>query len=207
MGRKPSESELSDKTGLARSTLRRCKLLIDLPEEYRDEMLMELKLPRPQQKLTEDFFIEMERALTTVSRSMPKTIPNRDRVRRVLIPKYREGVIKNRTDFRYPAKFRAELVRAKSTFRGGSPVEGGLIVYKELEALSRQIVDKTRAKGSVETTEAGREQSSHKAQYSLATRVIEILMDHLDHQRCPAQPVPLLAKSTQRRATPQRNRS
>ncbi len=113
LSRRPTEAELSDRTGLSRSTLRRCKLLIDLPEEYRDEMLLELKRPKSQQKLTEDFFIEMERALTTVSRSMPEAMPNRDRVRRVLISKYRDGVIKNRTDFRYLAKIaRATRVRA-----------------------------------------------------------------------------------------------
>jgi ParB/RepB/Spo0J family partition protein len=114
--RRPTEAELSDRTGLSRSTLRRCKLLIDLPEEYRDEMLLELKRPKAQQKLTEDFFIEMERALTTVSRSMPSAMPNRDRVRRVLISKYRDGVIKNRTDFRYLAKIaRATRVKANET--------------------------------------------------------------------------------------------
>jgi ParB family chromosome partitioning protein len=113
LGRRPTEAELSDKTGLSRSTLRRCRLLIDLPEEYRNAMLMELERPKPQQKLTEDFFIEMERALTTVSRSMPKVMPNRDRVRRVLISKYRDGVIKNRTDFRYLARIaRAARVKA-----------------------------------------------------------------------------------------------
>jgi ParB family chromosome partitioning protein len=111
--RRPTEAELSDRTGLSRSTLRRCKLLIDLPEQYRAEMLLELKLPKPQQKLTEDFFIEMERALTTVSRSMPQAIRNRDHVRRVLIHKYREDIIKNRTDFRYLAKIaRAARVEA-----------------------------------------------------------------------------------------------
>src|SRR5260370_42449104 len=76
-------------------------------------MLLELKRPRHQQERTEECFIEMERALTTVSRAMPEVIPNRDRVRRVLISKYRDGVIKNRTDFRYLAKIaRAEKVKA-----------------------------------------------------------------------------------------------
>jgi ParB/RepB/Spo0J family partition protein len=113
LGRRPTEAELSDRTGLSRSTLRRCRLLVDLPEEYWAEMLSELNRPKAQQKLTEDFFIEMERALTTVSRSMPEVIGDRDRVRRVLITKYRNGVIKNRTDFRYLAKIaRATRVEA-----------------------------------------------------------------------------------------------
>jgi ParB/RepB/Spo0J family partition protein len=113
LGRKPTEADLSDKTGLSRSTLRRCKLLIELPEHYREEMLAELQRPKPQQKLTEDFFIEMERALTTVSRAMPGLIGNRDKVRKILISKYRDGIIKNRTDFRYLAKIaRAGRVEA-----------------------------------------------------------------------------------------------
>jgi hypothetical protein len=85
------------------------------------------------------------------------------------------------------------LVRAESTFRAGSPVEGGLIVYKELEALSRQIVDKTRARGLWRPLRPG-ESSPRIRQNTAWQRVIEILMDHLDHQRCPALPIPLLAK-------------
>ena len=113
LGRKPTEAELVDRTGLSRSTIRRCKLLIELPDEYRSQMLLELKLPKSQQKLTEDFFIEMERALTTVQRSMPAVIENRDSVRRVLIEKYREGTIANRTDFRYLPKIaRATKIEA-----------------------------------------------------------------------------------------------
>lgn len=111
--RKPTEAEVCDRTGLSRSTLRRCKLLVDLPAEYVDEMLKELSRPKAQQKLTEDFFIEMERALTTVSRLMPEAVPHRDRTRKILISKYEKGVIKNRTDFRLLAKIaRATRVHA-----------------------------------------------------------------------------------------------
>jgi ParB family transcriptional regulator, chromosome partitioning protein len=111
--RKPNERELSDHTGLSRGVIRRCKLLIDLPENYKSEILEELQRPKKSQRLTEDFFIEMERALTTVERAMPDVLQrqDRDKTRRALINKFKEGVIDNRTDFRMVSKIaRAERV-------------------------------------------------------------------------------------------------
>jgi ParB family transcriptional regulator, chromosome partitioning protein len=110
-GRPPTERELSAETGLARGLLRRCRLLMELPPKYREDLLDELNRPKSQQKLTEDFFIEMERALTTVQRALPDVMEEKDRVRDVLISKYKVGTIKNITDFRSLAKIaRAEKV-------------------------------------------------------------------------------------------------
>jgi ParB family transcriptional regulator, chromosome partitioning protein len=109
--RKPTEREISNQTGLKRSVIRRSRLLAELPDRYKDDMLDELKKPKAEQKLTEDLFIEMERALKTVERAIPGVIDNKDRVRRVLISKYESGVIPNRVHFRNVAKIaRAERV-------------------------------------------------------------------------------------------------
>jgi ParB family transcriptional regulator, chromosome partitioning protein len=109
--RTPTEEEISKETGLRRGVIRRCKLLIELPQKYRDSLLDELNKPKSQQKLTEDFFIEMERALKTVERAMPAVIDSKNRVRNVLIDKYREGTIRDITDFRYlPMIARADRV-------------------------------------------------------------------------------------------------
>jgi hypothetical protein len=55
----------------------------------------------------------MERALTTVERAMPGVIDDRDRVRHVLLDKYKRKVIDNRVHFRNVAKIaRAENVGA-----------------------------------------------------------------------------------------------
>jgi ParB/RepB/Spo0J family partition protein len=109
--RTPNERELSHKTGLNRTTIRRCKLLMELPSKYRNEILRELHKPKSRQKITEDLFIEMERALKTVERAMPDAIPNKDKVRRVLINKYKKGIIDNKVHFRQVAKIaRAEKV-------------------------------------------------------------------------------------------------
>jgi ParB/RepB/Spo0J family partition protein len=109
--KEPTERDISDQTGLNRSVIRRCKLLIDLPENYKDDILAELNKPKSQQKITEDLFIEMERALKTVERAMPMVIGNKDVVRDILLKKYKSGVINNRVHFRNIAKIaRAEAV-------------------------------------------------------------------------------------------------
>ena len=100
----PNEREISQKTGLNRSTIRRCKLLMELPKKYRQQILRELHKPKSKQKITEDLFIEMERALKTVERAMPDVIPDKDKVRHVLINKYKNGTIENKVHFRQIAK-------------------------------------------------------------------------------------------------------
>ena len=70
-GREPTEAELSELTGLTRGQIRRCRFLLDLPNKYRELLEKELALPKQIQGLSEDFFIEMERALKTVSNRVP----------------------------------------------------------------------------------------------------------------------------------------
>jgi ParB family chromosome partitioning protein len=114
--KEPTEADLSSKTGLARGTIRRCKLLMELPKKYKSMLLDELKKPKARQRLSEDFFIEMEKAIKTVSRAMPDAIPDKDVAREVLLNKYQEGVIGNIVDFRMVAKIaRAEKVGADPT--------------------------------------------------------------------------------------------
>ncbi len=113
LGKEPGERELSEQTGLARSVIRRCRLLIELPVKYRDDLLEELKKPKQQQKLSEDFFIEMERALKTVERAIPDVIDDKNRVRDVLIQKYKRDVVHDMTDLRQVGKIaRADKVAA-----------------------------------------------------------------------------------------------
>lgn len=112
----PNERELSEETGLSRSIIRRSKLLMNLPENHIDLIKAELKKPNSNQRISEDFYIEMERALTTVSRSMPDVLTNPvqiENARQVLLEKYQKGIIQNITDFRKLAKVaRASYVEA-----------------------------------------------------------------------------------------------
>src|SRR6185437_3796856 len=57
-----------------------------------------------QQQLSEDLFIEMERALKTVQNYVPAAIDDLNSARDALIDKYRSKVIKNVTDFRKLSK-------------------------------------------------------------------------------------------------------
>jgi len=100
----PNEIELSKETGLTRGQIRRCHLLLDLPQRFKDILLEELELPKSQQKISEDFFIEMERSLKTVVKRIPEFGDNIDEIRHSLIDKFKTGIIDNITDFRQLSK-------------------------------------------------------------------------------------------------------
>lgn len=103
-GKDPTEAELSEITGLARGQIRRCRLLLNLPKHYMEMLLNELEKPKSKQRLSEDFFIEMERALRAINNRIPDAIANLDDARSVLIDKFLKKVIDNATDFRKLSK-------------------------------------------------------------------------------------------------------
>lgn len=170
LGKPPNEQELSEKTGLARAVIRRCKLLMELPQEYKDEILNELKKPKPQQRITEDLFIEMERSLKTVERAMPDLIEDKDAVRRLLIDKYKNGIIKSKVDFRQIAKMaRVERVGGNKT-----------VAHRELDKLFTQEkyrIDHAYAKS---VAEAYRERDLNTSLISLHRQLSEIDVQELD---------------------------
>jgi len=101
---KPNEIELSSATGLTRGQIRRCNLLLDLPDNFKEMLMEELKLPKSKQKLSEDLFIEMEKSLKTVVKRIPKFENNLKEIRHVLVDKVKSGVITAVTDFRQLGK-------------------------------------------------------------------------------------------------------
>ena len=103
-GHEPNEIQLSEETGLTRGQIRRCRLLLDLPERFKDMLLQELELPKLQQKLSEDLFIEMEKSLKTVTNRLPDYSDRIDGIRDALIAKFRDGLIPAVTDFRQLSK-------------------------------------------------------------------------------------------------------
>jgi ParB family chromosome partitioning protein len=107
--KEPTEEELSEITGLTRGQIRRCKLLVDLPDKYKTMLQEELSLPKHLQKLSEDLFIEMERALKTVKNRVPSAVKNLDSARDALIKKFQGGVINNITDFRKLSKIATSI--------------------------------------------------------------------------------------------------
>ena len=100
----PTEKQLSEETGLSRGQIRRCRYLLDLPDRFKNLLENELKLPKPQQKLSEDLFIEMERSLKTVLNRLPIYEEDIDGIRDTLVEKFRQGLIPAVTDFRQLSK-------------------------------------------------------------------------------------------------------
>jgi ParB/RepB/Spo0J family partition protein len=134
-GKNPTEIELSKRTGLSRGVVRRCRYLLGLPDEYRAMVLDELKKPKQQQRLTEDFFIEMERSLKTVQRAMPEAVPDKDEVRRVLVEKFKHETINNRVHFRLMGK----IARAKTV---GADEESAKRALKRLFSPNKYSIQK-----------------------------------------------------------------
>lgn len=103
-GQEPNEVKLSELTGLTRGAIRRCQLLIDLPDRFKELLLEELGKPKSDQRLSEDFFIEMEKSLKTITRRLPDYEQKIDEIRDVLVAKFQEGIIPAVTDFRQLSK-------------------------------------------------------------------------------------------------------
>lgn len=103
-GSEPTEAVLSELTGLTRGAIRRCQLLIDLPDRFKTMLVSELEKPKSQQRLSEDFFIEMEKSLKTVTRRLKEYEPRIDSIRDTLIQKFRSRTISAVTDFRRLSK-------------------------------------------------------------------------------------------------------
>ncbi len=51
----PTEKDIAEETGLPRASIRRSRLLMDMPQEYRDQLLTDLQKPKNQQQLSETF--------------------------------------------------------------------------------------------------------------------------------------------------------
>lgn len=114
-GKKPSERDLSHKTGLAVGQIRRCRLLMTLPEKDRDLLSFELDKPKAQQKFSEDFFIELQRSLKTIERRLPELSDDLDEMRDTFIEKYERDVIGAVTDFRLLARMSGAAAENEKT--------------------------------------------------------------------------------------------
>jgi ParB/RepB/Spo0J family partition protein len=108
-GYPPNEVQLSELTGLTRGAIRRCQLLINLPNRFKQIILSELEKPKLQQKFTEDFFIEMEKAIKTIVKRIPSYEAQIDDIRDALIDKFRRDKITAVTDFRQLSKIATAL--------------------------------------------------------------------------------------------------
>ena len=103
-GLKPTEGELSALTGMSRGAIRRCRLIMEIPQRHRTEILRELEKPERQQRITTDLFIEVQRAVNTLRRYVPDLVSLRTKLRDALIRKYKNETIVNVVHMRLVAK-------------------------------------------------------------------------------------------------------
>jgi ParB/RepB/Spo0J family partition protein len=172
-GIEPNEAQLSEQTSLSRSIIRRCRLLMNLPPHHIDLLRAELKKPKNEQRISEDFYIEMERALTTVSRSMPDLIPDgveREHVRQSLLEKYQNKIIKNLIDLRKIARMaRASKVNADAS-----------LAQKELEKLFKRPTYTIEQAYERSVSEAYLERNIKNSIESLIDELNDIGQDSID---------------------------
>ena len=93
--RRPTETELAGLASLSRGEVRRLKKLLALPSDYREELLRELKKPRPDQVLTADHVLEASTAASRARKTGIVDEGQEDSLRKAIIKKFRSGVIKN----------------------------------------------------------------------------------------------------------------
>jgi ParB/RepB/Spo0J family partition protein len=101
--RDPTTAELASLTGLTPSAVRRLLDILGLPEEYKAIIREELKKPKAQQKLTEDFFFELQKAMKTIKRYVPEVFADEHVERHFsdeMIDKYKTGKIVSIIEFR-----------------------------------------------------------------------------------------------------------
>lgn len=93
--RSPTESELAGLASLTRGEVRRLKKLLALPEEYRKELLGELKKPRHEQELTVDHVLETTKGVEALRKSGVLKAAEEDALRKAILGKFRKKIIVN----------------------------------------------------------------------------------------------------------------
>ena len=88
-------TELAQVASLRRGEVRRLKKLLDLPQQYHDELLEELEKPRADQKLSVDQVLEATRGAESLRKRGVINAADEERLRRAMVDKFRTGVIVN----------------------------------------------------------------------------------------------------------------
>lgn len=135
-GRRPTVKELASLTGLSASTVRRYFALLDLPQKYQRLIMRELRKPKKEQKFSEDFFLEMVKALNSVEKHVPEvyeTITRKNAMEN-LVGKYKDNVITNIVKFR-------DVSRMARSENADVPREKAIPVIKKLLSKNKFTIE------------------------------------------------------------------
>lgn len=96
------DDEVSTATGLPKTTVKRCKKLLNLPKKYQDMILEETAKELPKRKFSEDFFLETMAAISSIKKFFKDVYDKHgeEGLIKKFVEKQDQGKIKNITDFR-----------------------------------------------------------------------------------------------------------
>jgi ParB family chromosome partitioning protein len=114
-GRQPTESELAELASITRGEVRRLKVLLTLPQEYRDELMEELEKPRPEQVLTVDHVLEATRGAAALAKRGVLDPSEEEDLRRAVVDKFKTGRLTNTVEPRLLARMARAVERDEIT--------------------------------------------------------------------------------------------
>jgi hypothetical protein len=126
-GRSPNELELAELASIGRGEVRRLKKLLNLPQKYRAELMRELEKPRSQQLITVDHVLEATKGAEALRKRGILDRREEDRLRGVILRKFRSGVIKNTVAPRQLARIARAVQRDEVPVRVAKRVTDRLI--------------------------------------------------------------------------------
>jgi len=111
--RVPTEAELAELASITRGEVRRYKQLLNLPEQYRDELMEELEKPRQDQILTVDHVLEATRGAAALQKRAIIDHDEEEELRRAVVDKFKTRVIKNTVEPRLLARMARAVERGE----------------------------------------------------------------------------------------------
>jgi ParB family chromosome partitioning protein len=125
--RKPSEVELANAASLSRGEVRRLKKLLDLPQQYRDQLMLELEKPRSEQMLTVDHVLEATRGAAALLKRDVISTSDEPKLVEALIDKFRSKVVDNTVAPRMLARIARSVEREEISKESASTIAQKLI--------------------------------------------------------------------------------
>jgi len=159
---KITDRELAMLTGLSSPTVSRCRRLLTLPKKYQDMLLEEEKLAEKGIKptkttLTEDFFLELLRAISAIESKQSGLQEfceryDKERIIAAFVEKFKSENIPDITDFRYLTKIVKQakvplekreriltLILSDNSYRIDEAYDSNVRMFYESKGLEKQL--------------------------------------------------------------------
>ncbi len=130
-GSAPPESELAQLASMTRGEVRRLRSLLSLPDAERADLMRELDKPREQRTLTADQVLEASKAAVQLHKRDIVNQRDADRLRRAVVRKFRNKIIKNTVDPRKLARLARAVEREEVSMSLARKVTGKLITQPD----------------------------------------------------------------------------